>query len=99
MTVTVILPSALQALAQCSARVQLEVPAPITQRHVILALEARYPALSGVIINPANGCRRPLLRFFGGREDLSHHDPDAPLPAPVASGEDEFIILGAIAGG
>ena len=99
MSVTVVLPYALQELAQCSARVQLDVPAPVTQRHIILALEARYPALNGVIINHASGYRRPLLRFFAGREDLSHHDLDAPLPASVACGQDEFIILGAIAGG
>jgi hypothetical protein len=32
-------------------------------------------------------------------EDLSHQSPDAPLPDAVASGEEPFRILGAIAGG
>lgn len=99
MTVRVILPSGLQTLAHCGASVDLEVSAPVTQRTVLQALEARYPMLRGAIVDHATGERRPLLRFFAGRQDLSHQDPDAPLSADVASGRDEFIIVGAIAGG
>lgn len=99
MSVTVILPHALQELARCSARVELDVPPPVTQRRIIRALEARHPALCGAIIDHASGLRRPLLRFFAGREDCSHMDPDAPLPVSVSTGHEEFIILGAIAGG
>ena len=43
--------------------------------------------------------RRPLLRFFACKEDLSFEPPDAPLPEAVASGAEPFLIIGAIAGG
>ena len=43
--------------------------------------------------------RRPFVRFFACEEDLSHDGPDAPLPAPVRSGTEPFLIVGAIAGG
>ncbi len=98
-TVRVILPFQLQTLARCPAEVPLELTPPVTQRRLLRALEARYPELSGAIVDHATGKRRPLLRFFAGKQDLSHHDPDAPLPEGVATGRDEFIILGAIAGG
>ncbi len=32
-------------------------------------------------------------------EDLSHESPDTPLPDPIASGSEPFLIIGAIAGG
>jgi hypothetical protein len=43
--------------------------------------------------------RRPMLRFFGCADDLSHELPDAPLPDAVASGAEPFFVVGAIAGG
>ncbi|MBX6341096.1 MAG: hypothetical protein IRY97_01455, partial [Thermomicrobiaceae bacterium] len=43
--------------------------------------------------------RRPFLRFFACGLDLSHEPPDAPLPEPVARGEEPFMVVGAIAGG
>jgi molybdopterin synthase sulfur carrier subunit len=55
--------------------------------------------LRGAIRDRVTQQRRPLLRFFACAEDLSHEPPDAPLPAAVASGEEPFIIVGAIAGG
>jgi hypothetical protein len=39
------------------------------------------------------------VRFFACQEDLSNESPDAPLPEKVATGEEPFIIIGAIAGG
>jgi hypothetical protein len=39
------------------------------------------------------------LRFFACQEDLSHEQPDAPLPEAVATGEEPLLIIGAIAGG
>ena len=38
-------------------------------------------------------------RFYAGGEDLSQESPDAPLPGPVARGEQSLMIVGAIAGG
>ena len=97
--VKVILPYHLQNLAGTGAEVQLEVPAPVTQRSVLAALEARYPGLRGAIVDHVTGRRRPLLRFFACREDLSHEPPDEPLPEAVRRGDEPFMIVGAIAGG
>ena len=71
----------------------------VTQRAVIDGLEARFPSLRNTVRDPATGRRRPLVRFFACGEDLSHDDPDAPVPPPVAAGVEPFVILGAIAGG
>ena len=43
--------------------------------------------------------RRPFVRFFACEEDLSHELPDAPLPDPVATGVEPFLVVGAMAGG
>ncbi len=97
--IRVVLPQHLCTLAHVSAEVQLEVAAPITQRSVLDALEARYPMLRGAIRDHVTLQRRAFLRFFACDEDLSHESPDAPLPEAVASGKEPFIVIGAIAGG
>jgi hypothetical protein len=40
-----------------------------------------------------------MLRFFGCEEDLSDESPDAPLPEAVITGQEPYLIVGAIAGG
>jgi len=97
--IRVIIPYHLRALANVGAEIELEVPAPVTQRSVLDALEARYPTLRGTIRDHGTFKRRPMLRFFACEEDLSHESPDAPLPAKVASGTEPFFIIAAIAGG
>ncbi len=97
--IRVILPYHLRNLAQSEAEVQLEVRAPVTQRSVLDALEARYPMLQGTIRDRDTGRRRAMLRFFACEEDLSHESPDAALPEAVASGQEAFWIVGAVAGG
>lgn len=97
--IRVVLPYHLRALAQTGAEVTLDVPAPVTQRAVLDALEARYPMLRGTIRDHVTGQRRPLLRFFACQEDLSLEPPDALLPQAVASGQEAFWIVGAVAGG
>lgn len=93
------LPAHLRALAHIDDEVQLDVQEPVTQRTVLDALEARYPAVTGTIRDHVTGRRRPFLRFFACRKDLSHHSPDAPLPDAVISGQEPLLIIGAIAGG
>jgi len=93
------LPPPLRILANTGAEVGLEVSAPVTQRAVLDALEARFPMLRGTIRDQVTQVRRPFLRFFACEEDLSHDAPDTPLPAAVASGVEPFLIIGAIAGG
>ncbi len=97
--IRVVLPQHLRTLAHIGAEVQLEVVAPITQRSVLDALEARYPMLRGAIRDHVTHERRAFLRFFACEEDLSHESPDAPLPEAVATGKEPFIVIGAIAGG
>jgi sulfur-carrier protein len=62
-------------------------------------LEALYPVLRGTIRDRITRERRPMLRFFACEEDLSFEPPDAPLPEAVASGEEPFFVVGAVAGG
>ena len=93
------LPAHLLTLARVTGEVHLDVTAPITQRTILDALEARFPMLRGTIRDQATGRRRAFVRFYACQEDLSHEDPDAPLPADVASGEEPYLIVGAMAGG
>lgn len=97
--IRIVLPYHLQTLASAPREVQVDVIGPVTQRTILDALEARYPALSGTIRDHATGKRRPLVRFFVCEEDISHESQDAPLPEKVASGQEPFYIIGAIAGG
>jgi sulfur-carrier protein len=97
--IRVILPYHLRTLANVGAEVQLDIEGPITQRSVLDALEARYPMLRGTIRDHDTLKRRPMLRFFACEDDISHESPDAPLPDAVASGEEPFFIVAAIAGG
>jgi hypothetical protein len=97
--IRVVLPYHLRTLAQVGAEVQLDVPAPVTQRSVLDALEARYPMLKGTIRDHGSDKRRAMLRFFACQDDLSNESPDAPLPEAVVSGKEAFWIVGAIAGG
>ena|SRR6202171_61098 len=97
--IRVILPAHLRILAKVDGEVKLEVESPVTQRSVLDALEARYPALCGTLRDHVTKQRRPFVRFFACEEDLSHDSPDAPLPDAVAAGTEPFLIVGAIAGG
>jgi hypothetical protein len=97
--IRVILPPHLERLAGIDGEVKLEVKGPATQRTVFDALEARYPVLRGTIRDHVTQKRRPFLRFFACKEDLSHELPDAPLPDAIASGAEPLLVIGAIAGG
>lgn len=97
--IRVALPPHLRTFAQVDGEVALPVEGAVTQRSVLDALEARYPALRGTIRDHVTQRRRPFVRFFACGQDLSHEPPDAPLPEAVASGTEPFMIVGAIAGG
>ena len=97
--IRVALPAHLRTLAHVGTEVRLEITGPITQRSILDALEAQYPMLRGTIRDHTSLQRRPFLRFFACAEDYSHEPPDTPLPAAIASGEEPFLIVGAIAGG
>jgi hypothetical protein len=97
--IRVVLPAHLKNLAKISGEVQLELPAPATQRLVLDAIEARYPMLRGTMRDRNTGQRRAFIRFYACEEDLSNDPPDAPLPDPVVAGREPFLVIGAMAGG
>jgi hypothetical protein len=97
--IRVVLPYHLRNLAGAGAEVSLEVPAPVTVRRILDAVEARYPMLRGTIREYETGNRRPFLRFFACEEDLSHDSMDAELPVAITSGKEPLLVIGAIAGG
>jgi molybdopterin converting factor small subunit len=97
--IRVVLPAHLRALARINGEVHLDIVGPVTQRSVLDELEARYPALRGTIRDHNRGPRRAFIRFFACEVDLSHEQPDAPLPDPVADGTEPYLIVGAMAGG
>jgi hypothetical protein len=97
--VKVVLPAPLLRLAKIEGAIQLDVVAPVTQRHVLDALENRYPMLRGTTRDQQTKLRRAYVRFFACGEDLSDEMPDAPLPVAVAEGKEAFLVVGALAGG
>ena len=97
--IRVVLPHHLRQLAQVDREVQLQVEGPATQRSILDALEAQYPMLRGTIRDHVSQERRAFIRFFACGQDWSHESPDMLLPEVVASGEERFMIVGAMAGG
>ena len=97
--IRVVLPHHLRTLAGVGKEVEVAVDAPVTQRTVLDALEARYPVLRGTIRDRATQRRRALIRFFACGQDLSHEEPDAPLPDEVVTGKEPLLVVGAMAGG
>ena len=94
------LPFHLRNLARLSGNeVALEVPAPVTIAAVLDALEAKHPMLRGTIRDHGTRKRRPFIRYFACREDLSLHPPETTLPAEIIEGREPFLIVGAMAGG
>ena len=98
-SVRVILPAHLRALARIQGEISVDVDGEITQRAVLDALEAEFPTLRGTIRDRVTARRRPFVRFYACETDLSHEEPDAPLPERVAHGEEPFMVVGAMAGG
>ena len=97
--IRVVLPHHLRTLAHVDGEVELSVEGPVTQQSVLDALEDSYPVLRGTIRDRSGGHRRAFIRFFACEQDLSHEDPDTPLPEAVSTGEQPYLIVGAMAGG
>jgi molybdopterin synthase sulfur carrier subunit len=97
--IRVVLPFHLRNLARVDGEVELDVAAPVTIRAVVDALEARYPVLRGTIRDHGTLKRRPFVRFFACKEDVSIEPPEMLLPEAVVSGTEPFLIVGAMAGG
>jgi molybdopterin synthase sulfur carrier subunit len=97
--IRVVLPAHLKTLVKVNREVELDVAGVASQRSVLDALESRYPVLLGTIRDPTTKKRRPFIRFFACEEDISHDDPESPLPDAVVSGREPFFVIGAMAGG
>lgn len=99
-SIRVVLPAHLRAMAKIEGgEVRVEVGGEVTQRAVLDALEADYPMLLGTMRERATAKRRAFVRFYACEIDLSHQEPDTPLPDRVLSGEEPFMVVGAMAGG
>jgi sulfur-carrier protein len=97
--IRVVLPFHLRTLARVDDDVQLDINEPATLGSVLDALEARYPVLRGAIRDRVTLRRRPFVRFYACKEDLSLEPPETRLPDEVARGAEPFLIIGAMAGG
>jgi hypothetical protein len=97
--IRVVLPFHLRNLARVDGDVQLDVASPETLGALLDALETRYPALRGTIRDHVTLKRRPFIRFFACKEDLSLEPPETRLPDEVIEGAEPFLIIGAMAGG
>ena len=97
--IRVVLPAHLRSMAKVQGEVHVAVDGAVTQRSVLDALEADFPMLLGTIRDRATAKRRAFVRFYACEEDLSHEEPDAPLPDRVVRGEEPFMVIGAMAGG
>ena len=97
--IRVVLPYHLRNLAHTGDEVQLEVSSPITLGAVLDTLENKYPALQGTIRDHGTLQRRPFVRYYACKEDLSHEPPDTPLPEAITNGTEPLMIVGAMAGG
>ena len=97
--IRVTLPYHLRTLARVNGEVAIAVDGQATLSSVLDALEAEYPVLRGAIRDRFTLQRRPFVRFYACREDLSHEPPDTILPAAVVEGTEPFLIIGAMAGG
>ena len=97
--IRVALPAHLRTLAGVGREVELEIEGPVTLSSALDALEARYPMLKGTIRDQVTQQRRPFVRFFACKQDLSLDSPDTLLPDPVATGAEPFMVVGSMAGG
>jgi sulfur-carrier protein len=97
--IRVALPFHLRTIARVDGEVALQVDGEVTICSVLDALETAYPKLQGTIRDHVTKKRRPFLRYFACEQDLSLDPQDTPLPAPVASGAEPFLVIGSIAGG
>ncbi|TAL00813.1 MAG: hypothetical protein EPO07_09145 [Verrucomicrobia bacterium] len=97
--IRVLLPFHLRNLARVDGEVELDVAAPVTIRAVLDAIEAKFPVLRGTIRDHVTLKRRPFIRFFACKEDLSLEPPETQLPEAIVNGSEPFLVIGAIAGG
>src|SRR5262245_41019022 len=97
--VRVVLPYHLRNLARVQGEVQVEVAPPVTIGAILTTIEERYPVLRGTIREHGTLKRRPFIRYFACKEDFSLEPSETVLPEAIGSGNEPFLIIGAMAGG
>jgi molybdopterin synthase sulfur carrier subunit len=97
--IRVVLPQHLRTLAGVNGEVVLEAQERPTPRSILDSLEAQYPMLRGTIRDHGTAKRRDFIRFFACGRDLTLEPADDPVPDDVASGDEPFRVVGAMAGG
>ena len=81
------MPQHLRTLAGVNGEVQLDVAAPVWVSSTLDAIEAKFPMLRGTIRDHGTLKRRPFVRFFACKEDLSQEPPETALPDAVLRGD------------
>lgn len=99
MRIRVVLPFHLRTLARVNEEVLLDVPDPGTIGGVLDSLETQFPVLRGTIREHGTLRRRPFVRYFACKEDLSLEPVESLLPEVVRQGTEPFLVVGAMAGG
>src|SRR5262249_13893326 len=94
--IRVVLPFHLRNLARVGGEVELEVASPVTVGTVLDAIETKYPVLRGTIRDHDTLKRRPFIRFFACKEDMSLEPTETQLPDEVVNGAEPFLIVGAM---
>ena len=97
--IRVVLPYHLQTIAGVEGEAEVLVSGAVTTGSVLDALETAHPKLRGAIREHGTKKRRDFVRFFVCGEDWSHESAETALPEKVVSGEEPFLVVGAIAGG
>ena len=97
--IRVVLPYHLRTLARVDGEVQVDAGNAPTIGSALDAIEAQYPMLSGTIRDHGTLKRRPFVRFFACKEDLSLEPPETKLPDEIVNGTEPFLVIGAMAGG
>ena len=97
--VRITLPFHLQTLANCGQEVEVDIQEKVSVLSAIRALEAKFPMLSGTIIDHYSKQRRPKVRFFACAKDVSLQALHSELPPAVATGKEPLLVVGAISGG
>ncbi|MEM1176501.1 MAG: MoaD/ThiS family protein [Pseudomonadota bacterium] len=97
--IRVVLPAGLQLLAGCPREIEVEVHGAVSVASILDAVEDLYPMLKGTMREHDTGKRRPRVRFFANKTDVSLARLDTPLPAVIADGAEPLLVVGAISGG
>jgi sulfur-carrier protein len=97
--IRVVLPYHLRNLARVEGEVELQIEGKPTIGAVLDAIETKYPVLRGTIRDHGTMKRRPFIRYFACRQDLSLDPVETELPEEIVRGDEPFLVVGAMAGG